>query len=60
MNDTDSHASCGIEAIKTKSPTRFKCGKCGPRPVRSSIPTSQDEVDMFLAGDPLPEARRVV
>ena len=28
--------------------------------VRSCIPLTQDEVDMFLAGDPLPEARRVM
>jgi hypothetical protein len=39
--------------------TKFKCRKSGPTPVRSYIPLTQDEVDMFLAGDPLPPARRV-
>jgi len=39
---------------------KFKCRKCGPTSVRSYIPLTQDEVDMFLAGDPLPEARRVM
>ena len=39
---------------------KFKCRKCGPVEVRSYIPLTQDEVDMFLAGDPLPEARRVM
>jgi hypothetical protein len=39
---------------------KFKCRKCGPTPVRSYIPITQDEVDMFLAGDPMLEARRVV
>jgi hypothetical protein len=41
------------------SAARFRCRKCGPTPVRSYIPISDDEVAMFLAGDPLPEARRV-
>lgn len=39
---------------------KFKCRTCGPTPVRSYIPLTKDEVVMFLAGDPLPVARRVV
>ena len=32
--------------------TKFKCRKCGPTPVRSYIPVSEEQVAMFLAGDP--------
>lgn len=38
---------------------KFKCGKCGPTPVRCYIPLTQDEVDTFSGGHPLPPSRRV-
>jgi hypothetical protein len=31
---------------------KLKCLRCRPIEVRSYVPIAQDEVDMFLAGDP--------
>jgi hypothetical protein len=30
----------------------FKCMRCGVTAVRAYIPSTQDQIDMFLAGDP--------
>ena len=45
--------------VRKVSEVKFKCCKCGHTEVRSYIPRSQDEVDMFLAGDPPDVSRRV-
>ena len=30
---------------------KFKCRKCGSTDVRAYIPRTQDQIDMFMAGD---------
>lgn len=41
---------------------KFRCGNrsCGGSEVRLYIPHSEDEMTMWLAGDPLPQGRRAV
>jgi hypothetical protein len=46
--------------MRAVASAKFRCRKCGPTPVRSYIPVSEEQVAMFLAGDPLPESRRVM
>ena len=44
--------------MKPVSSAKFKCRKCGSTDVRAYIPRTQDQIDMFLAGDPAGRCRR--
>ena len=38
---------------------KFRCRKCGGTEVRAYLPTTKDQVEMFLAGDPAGTMRQV-
>ena len=39
---------------------KFKCRACGGNTVRAYLPTEQEQVDMFLAGDPVGAMRQAI
>jgi hypothetical protein len=44
--------------MKEVRAAKFKCGKCGGTEVRTYILQNDDQVAMFLAGDPVGTMRR--
>jgi hypothetical protein len=39
---------------------KLKCTRCKGKEVRAYIPINMEEAEMWLAGDPLPTARRII
>ena len=39
---------------------RFKCRTCGSNEVRAYLPTEQEQVEMFLVGDPAGAMRQAL
>jgi hypothetical protein len=44
--------------MKQVASQKFKCSKCGGTAVPTYIPHTQDQIDMFLAGDPVGTMRQ--
>jgi len=45
--------------MKTIASTKFRCIMCGHTAFRAYIPNTQDQIDMFMAGDPAGTMKQV-
>jgi len=46
--------------MKELSSTKFRCSKCNGTEIRAYLPNRSDDIEMFLAGDPVGTMRQAL